>query len=68
MRDYRAPPWLLGGHLQTIWPALFSRRYAGPRPHYRRERWTTLDGDFVDVDFQQGQPGRPMHVQSEPPC
>ena len=62
MRDYRAPPWLLGGHLQTIWPALFSRRYAGPRPHYRRERWATPDDDFVDVDFQQGQPGRPMLV------
>jgi predicted alpha/beta-fold hydrolase len=52
MKDYRAPQWLLGGHLQTIWPALFSRRYLGPAPQYRRERWTTPDGDFVDVDFQ----------------
>ncbi len=52
MKDYRAPQWLLGGHLQTIWPALFSRRYLGPAPDYRRERWTTPDGDFVDVDFQ----------------
>ncbi len=46
-----APRWLPGGHAQTIWPALFSRRTVGPRPLYRRERWTTPDGDFVDVDF-----------------
>jgi predicted alpha/beta-fold hydrolase len=62
MNDYRAPAWLVGGHLQTIWPALFSRRYHGPAPAYRRERWTTPDGDFVDVDFQQGPPGAPMLV------
>jgi predicted alpha/beta-fold hydrolase len=48
---YRAPRWLPGGHLQTIWPALFSRHHRGPPPAYRRERWTTPDGDFVDVDF-----------------
>jgi len=62
MDDYRAPHWLLGGHLQTIWPALFSRRFAGTPPHYERERWTTPDGDFVDVDFQPGKPGQPMLV------
>jgi predicted alpha/beta-fold hydrolase len=49
--QYRAPRWLPGGHLQTIWPALFSRRHAGAPPAYRRERWTTPDADFVDVDF-----------------
>lgn len=48
---YIAPPWLPGGHLQTIWPALYARRVLGPRPEYRRERWDTPDGDFVDVDF-----------------
>jgi len=46
-----APWWLPGGNLQTIWPALFSRRYAGRPPNLRRERWTTPDGDFIDVDF-----------------
>ena len=51
MHDYRAPPWLPGGHLQTIWPALYGRRVVGPQPRYRRERWDTPDGDFVDVDF-----------------
>jgi hypothetical protein len=49
--QYRAPRWLPGGHLQTIWPALFSRRHHGAPPAYRRERWTTPDGDFVDVDL-----------------
>lgn len=65
MKDYRAPGWLLGGHLQTIWPALLSRRYHGPAPVYRRERWATPDGDFVDVDFQDvpgATPGTPLLV------
>jgi predicted alpha/beta-fold hydrolase len=48
---YRAPWWLPGGNLQTIWPALYSRRGHGPQPIYRRERWDTPDGDFVDVDW-----------------
>ena len=45
-----APAWLPGGHAQTIWAALFARRCVGAAPSYRRERWTTPDGDFVDVD------------------
>ena len=49
--DYLAPRWLPGGNLQTIWPALWARRHAGTLPTYRRERWTTPDGDFIDVDF-----------------
>ncbi len=58
---YRAPRWLPGGQLQTIWPALFSRRHFGPSPQYRRERWDTPDGDFIDVDFAQtsAPPGAP---------
>lgn len=49
--NYAAPRWLPGGHLQTIWPALYARRAFGPPPRYRRERWTAPDGDFIDVDF-----------------
>ena len=45
----RAPRWLPGGHAQTIWPVLGSRR--PPDVAWRRERWDTPDGDFVDVDF-----------------
>ena len=51
MQDFRAPRWLPGGHVQTIWPVLFSRRYAGARPAFERERWSTPDRDFVDVDW-----------------
>ena len=51
MQDFRAPRWLPGGHVQTIWPVLFSRRYAGERPAFERERWSTPDRDFVDVDW-----------------
>ncbi len=57
--NYIAPPWLPGGNLQTIWPALYARRVVGPLPSYRRERWTTPDADFVDVDWLQTTPALP---------
>lgn len=44
---YQAPRWLPGGHLQTIYAALLAPR---PRIIYKRERWDTPDGDFIDVD------------------
>ncbi|MFL9924357.1 alpha/beta fold hydrolase [Herbaspirillum lusitanum] len=56
---YSAPRWLPGGHLQTIFPAKFISK---PQVNYRRERWDTPDGDFIDVDFVDGQPGQPMLV------
>ncbi len=46
MSSYKAPWWLPGGHLQTIYAALAP----APRIAYRRERWGTPDGDFVDLD------------------
>jgi hypothetical protein len=52
--DYAAPPWLPGGNLQTIWAALWARRTPGAPPHYRRERWNTPDGDFLDLDWAEG--------------
>jgi predicted alpha/beta-fold hydrolase len=51
MKHYAAPWWLPGGHLQTIWPALYSRRYVHAPAVWRRERWATPDQDFVEVDF-----------------
>ena len=48
---YAAPWWLPGGNAQTIWAAIGARRRLGPRPRWRRERWTTPDGDFVDLDW-----------------
>ena len=63
---YRAPPWLggagaVGGNAQTIWPALIARRGGAPVP-LRRERWSTPDGDFVDVDWagEPAAPGAPL--------
>jgi predicted alpha/beta-fold hydrolase len=45
---YRAPPWLPGGNLQTLYPALLAPR---PRVAWHRERWDTPDGDFIDLDW-----------------
>lgn len=44
---YHAPWWLPGGHLQTIFPLA----HKAPLPAYRRERWDTPDGDFIELDW-----------------
>ncbi|MEP7298237.1 MAG: alpha/beta fold hydrolase [Burkholderiales bacterium] len=62
MEQYQAPRWLIGGNAQTIWPALFSKRFDGPVPSFRRERWTTPDGDFIDVDWQGEDLRQPLLV------
>lgn len=54
--DYRAPRWLPGGHLQTIWAAKLARAHTGAHPVFERERWRTPDGDFIDVDFLPAPP------------
>ena len=54
---YRAPRWLPGGHLQTIYPATCLLK---PAVAYRRERWQAPDGDFLDLDFIDGAPGQPF--------
>ena len=63
---HRSPWWLPGGHLQTIWPSLFAQVDDGRPASFRRERWTTPDQDFIDVDFLEDaandDPGRPMLV------
>ena len=55
---YRAPGWLPGGHAQTIWPILRK----GPAPAFRRERWTTPDDDFIDLDWLPHRTGAPLVV------
>jgi uncharacterized protein len=62
VQQYRAPRWLIGGNLQTIWPALVSRRFVGPPPAYTRERWATPDGDFIDADWQGDDRAAPLLV------
>ena len=51
--------------MQTIWPAVFSRRTHGPAPAFRRERWTTPDADFIDVDFLAGREDCPPAAHSD---
>lgn len=46
--DYRAPRWLPGGHLQTIYAALAT---PCPAVAFRRQRWDTPDGDFIELDW-----------------
>ncbi|MCC6474300.1 MAG: alpha/beta fold hydrolase [Burkholderiales bacterium] len=55
---YRAPRWLPGGNLQTIYAAFIAR--GGPVPRCRRVRWDTPDGDFVDVDVLPGSEDAPL--------
>lgn len=62
--SYRPPWWLPGGNAQTIWAAKCSRRHEGAAPRWRRERWSTPDGDFIDVDtaLHQAPAGAPLLV------
>ena len=47
---------VLNPHLQTIYGSVFA---AKPEVNYRRERWETPDGDFIDVDFADPPPADP---------
>lgn len=55
---YRAPAWLPGAHVQTLWPLLRKASL----PDYRRQRWETPDGDFIDLDWVDGPPATPLLV------
>jgi uncharacterized protein len=58
LTPYHAPSWLPGGNAQTLWPLLIKPR---PLP-LRRERWTTPDGDFIDVDHVDAPAEAPLLV------
>ena len=55
---YRAPGWLPGGHLQTIWPLARSPAV----PPYTRQRWDTPDDDFIHADWLPHRTGAPLVV------
>ena len=57
--SYAAPAWLPGGNLQTIYSATLA---AKPKLFYRRERWDTPDGDFIDLDWMDGDPASALYV------
>jgi uncharacterized protein len=58
--SYRAPWWLPGGNLQTLYAALLT--HTGAPPRFSRSRWDTPDGDFVDVDCIDGPEDAPIIV------
>lgn len=64
--NYIAPWWLPGGQAQTIWPALHAHRQqtkaAANATLYRRERWTTPDADFIDLDWLDTAPAGTLLV------
>lgn len=64
VHTYRAPWWLPGGHLQTVYASLYAPK---AEVTYRRERWDCTpnsqpDGDFIDVDFVDGDADKPVLV------
>jgi predicted alpha/beta-fold hydrolase len=56
---YRPPRLLRNPHLNTIFGARIIRP---PEVAYRRERWDTPDGDFIDVDLVDGASTAPRVV------
>ena len=57
---FAAPWWLRGAHAQTLYAAL---GVPVDNVRLRRERWDTPDGDFVDVDFLDGDTHAPwLHL------
>jgi len=48
LKSYTTNIFLRNGHLNTIFPVIFRRHKS---PAYQRERLTTEDNDFIDIDF-----------------
>jgi len=57
---YTPPDWLRNPHAQTIYAACVARR---PKVNFKRERWATPDGDFIDLDWLVDERGA---VSAEP--
>lgn len=54
--------WLPGGHVQTIWGAKLARTHEGALAPLLRQRWSTPDGDWIDVDIQHADNTQRPHV------
>jgi predicted alpha/beta-fold hydrolase len=59
LTEYRPPWWLPGGHLQTLYGALFA---PVPEVEYQRSCWETPDGDIVAADSISGPASAPLVV------
>jgi len=56
MTRYHAAWWLPGAHAQTLWGKLVRRE---PEQPTSAERWTTPDGDFLDIRRLSGSSDKP---------
>lgn len=56
---FRPAWWLPSAHLQTLWAPLLRKR---PTLARHRERLDLADGDFLDLDWCDGQPGHPLVI------
>lgn len=56
---YLPPKYLLGCHVQTIYPALWM---PSPSPHFDREVWNTPDGDIIALDWLSYKAEQPLLV------
>lgn len=54
---FSPPSWLKNKHLQTILGSIY---YPLPKVDYRRERLSTPDDDFIDVDWVDGKEDAPL--------
>lgn len=60
---YQAPFWLPEGHTQTIWASKLAKPHQTSFKSFKRERWLSEDGDFIDVDkFHASLKDRPLLV------
>src|SRR5690349_13062482 len=57
-----APAWLRNGHAQTIYASCLAPR---PRVRWRRERWESPDGDFIDLDWLAASDGATVHARAD---
>lgn len=57
--SFHPPFWLHSGHANTVWATVGK---ATPTIRYRRERFATSDGDFVDLDWMDGPHDAPILV------
>ena len=59
---HQPPAWLPNGHYQSIYPALFRKI----KPLYHRERITTPDDDFLDLDWSFAKKAAAITVKKSP--
>ena len=60
---FAAPAWLRNPHLQTLYASCFARC---PRVDWKRTRWSTPDGDFLDLDWLMSRRGTPRAAPPSP--